>query len=62
MSKLTKAFDIALGAVISAIDARDVLLWVGLGLVGYGLSLIFWPAAFIVPGVVLVAIAVFGTR
>lgn len=59
---LRKAAEIVAGAIISTFDMRDVLLYAGLALVGYGLSLIFWPAAFIVPGAVLVAVAIFGTR
>jgi hypothetical protein len=38
------------------------MLAAGLGLVGYGLSLVYLPAAFAVPGAVLAAVAIFGVR
>lgn len=44
------------------VDVRDALGIIGLGLLGYGCWLIYPPAAFIVPGVVLVGVAIFGTR
>ncbi len=44
------------------IDARDVLGAVGLGLLAYGLWLVWPPAAAIVPGAVMTGVAVFGTR
>jgi hypothetical protein len=40
-------------------DARDVLALIGLALLGYGLWLVYPPAAFIVPGAALFGIAVF---
>lgn len=46
----------------SAIDVQSILLIGGLALVAYGSSLIYWPAAFVVPGVVLTAVAIFGVR
>jgi hypothetical protein len=42
----------------SQVDARDVVLGVGLALLGAGLWLVFVPAAFIVPGAVLTYVAV----
>ena len=46
----------------SAFTGRELLLVAGLGLLAYGLSLIWVPAAFVVPGGILVAVAVFGVR
>ena len=42
------------------LGARELFLAVGIPLLGYGCSLAYWPAAFIVPGAILVAIAAFG--
>lgn len=47
---------------VGSVGAREYLLLAGLGLAGYGISLIYWPAAFILPGAVLAAVAVFGVR
>jgi hypothetical protein len=49
----------AIKQFIKGIDGRDVLCAFGLALGGYGLFLIYPPAAFIVPGTVMVALAVF---
>lgn len=35
------------------LDRRDVLVLVGLGLIAIGCWCIYWPAAFLVPGAVL---------
>jgi hypothetical protein len=43
-------------------SSRELMLFAGLGLLAYGCSLVFWPAAFVVPGAILVAVAVFGVR
>tara|TARA_R110002074_G_scaffold21173_5_gene66088 strand:+ start:8308 stop:8529 length:222 start_codon:yes stop_codon:yes gene_type:complete len=43
----------------SRFDARDMFLFAGLGLVSYGLTLVWLPAAFIVPGLILLYVAVF---
>jgi hypothetical protein len=40
------------------VELRDVVMATGLALVAYGLSLISTPAAFIVPGVILVWLAI----
>ncbi len=37
---------------------QDYMLFVGLGLVSYGLSLVYLPAAYIAPGAVLAAVAI----
>ncbi|MGV2188771.1 hypothetical protein ACQZ4Q_08145 [Agrobacterium vitis] len=44
------------------VGGRELVLFAGLVLVGYGLSLVFLPAAFIVPGGIMVAVAIFGIR
>jgi hypothetical protein len=48
--------------IVASIDVQTALLAGGLALVSYGSSLIYWPAAFIVPGAVLTAVAIFGVR
>jgi hypothetical protein len=62
MQKLKSALAIVAGAIISTIGFRDLLLFGGVALVGYGASMVYPPAAYIVPGVVLTAVAVFGVR
>jgi len=57
--KITAA---AAKAIAAIFDARDVLLFAGLGLVGYGLWPVYQPAALALPGVVLAYVAIFGTR
>jgi hypothetical protein len=49
-------------SIIGLVDVRDFMLVAGLGLTGYGMSLVSMPAAYIVPGLILTAIAIFGTR
>jgi hypothetical protein len=44
------------------ISFREIALAAGLSLVGYGLSLVYLPAAFVVPGLVLTLTAIFGVR
>lgn len=41
---------------------RDYMLFAGLGLAAYGVSFIYGPAAYILPGVALSAVAIFGVR
>ena len=48
--------------LLQAVDTRDVLGIIGVGLLTYGSSLVWPPAAFLVPGIVLTYIAIFGTR
>ena len=40
---------------------RDAVALVGAGLMAYGAWLVYPPAGFIVPGALLVALALFGT-
>lgn len=46
----------------AAVALRDVILALGLGLLGYGLSMVSMAAAYAVPGAVLTGIAIFGVR
>lgn len=46
----------------SPIDKRDFLMLTGLGLLGFGCYLVYPPAAFISPGLILVGISVFGVK
>lgn len=39
-------------------DMRDVFLAVGLGLSAYGLSMVWFPLAFVMPGTVLTYLAI----
>jgi hypothetical protein len=49
-------------AFAKSIDSRDVLFFGGLAIAAYGVSLIYFPAAFVLVGLVLVAISIFGVR
>lgn len=49
-------------ALSSVIGWREFMLLCGLGALAYGLSLVWWPAAFIVPGAVATSVAIFGVR
>jgi hypothetical protein len=49
-------------AGIEALAFRDVLMFGGVALLGYGLSLVYWPAAFVVPGLILTGVAIFGVK
>lgn len=50
------------GSALGKIGVQEALFVGGIALLGYGCSLVFWPAAFIVPGSILTAVAVFGVR
>ena len=43
--------------LLSRIDIRDAHLYGGLALVAFGLAFVYWPASFIVSGVILMALA-----
>jgi uncharacterized membrane protein HdeD (DUF308 family) len=45
-----------------SIEARDVFLALGLALLALGLWQVYRPAAAIVPGSILVAVAIFGVK
>ncbi len=47
------------GRLLGEVELREVLLLVGLSLLSFGLSMVWLPSAFIVPGVVLTYMAVF---
>ena len=49
------------GALLAPIEFREVLLFAGLVLLGFGLWPVSPPAALIAPGAVLVGVAIFGT-
>jgi hypothetical protein len=51
-----------IGLVKSAIGAREAMLLAGLGLVSYGAAGVYPPAAFFLPGAVLVFVAIAGLR
>ncbi|VFU07004.1 hypothetical protein [Methylocella tundrae] len=48
--------------ISKAVAPRDLMLAVGLGLLGYGLSLVSVPAAFAAPGAILIGVAIFGVH
>jgi hypothetical protein len=51
-----------IAAIVDAVDGRDLMLWIGLGLLAYGLWPVWHPGAFIIPGAVLAGVAIFGVR
>ena len=48
--------------LVSAIEARELMLLVGLGAVGYGAGSVYLPAGFFIPGAVLLFVSINGTR
>lgn len=48
--------------IYEAIGFRELLLFSGAALLGYGASLVFAPAIYIVPGVIFAGVGVFGVR
>lgn len=52
----------ALKAVLSGLDERDALLFLGLALLGAGLWQINLPVALIAVGAVLIYVAIAGTK
>ncbi|MGE0653299.1 MAG: hypothetical protein AB7P12_16380 [Alphaproteobacteria bacterium] len=50
----------AMGRMAVAVDARDAVLVAGLLLVGAGLWMVWLPLALVVPGAVLVYVAIWG--
>lgn len=53
---------LAAKTLVAPIGFREVLLFGGAALVGYGASDVFPPAAYLAPGIVFVGVAVFGVR
>jgi hypothetical protein len=49
-------------AVGRAIGPREAGLLIGLGLLGYGASLVYWPAGFMLPATVLLYVVIAGLR
>jgi hypothetical protein len=43
-------------------EVKDFVAAVGLGCLAYGFSQIYYPAAFIVPGAIMLILAVFSAR
>lgn len=62
MARLGSALRSAATFATSTIGGRELLLAAGLALLAYGLSLVYWPAAFLVPGAIVTAVAIFGVR
>lgn len=48
--------------LLAPIGFGEVLLFAGCGLLGYGLSFVYLPAAFAVPGAILAGVAIFGVK
>ena len=48
--------------VASAVDLKDCIGFVGLGMVAVGIGVVFWPAAAVVVGVGLITLSVWGVR
>jgi hypothetical protein len=59
---MRKALLIAAGWVGKTFDVRDVMLATGLALLSTGLWQISPPAALIVPGAIITAVAIFANR
>lgn len=59
-SAITRSVSRAASYAAAQVDARDLVLALGLGLLSAGLYQVFVPAAFIVPGAVLTYVAVWG--
>ena len=57
--RMIKAAAAFVGTVVGG---RELALALGLVLLGYGASLVYLPAGFILAGVILVYVAVFGVR
>ncbi|WP_316184708.1 hypothetical protein [Bradyrhizobium sp. SZCCHNRI1003] len=53
---------LVISAVLRPIGYREILLFAGLGLISIGVAPICPPAAWIVPGLVLAGVAIFGVR
>jgi hypothetical protein len=60
MKHVARWFSNAWPVVATAIMAssRELIFAAGMLLLAYGLSLVFWPAAFVVPGSILVWLAI----
>lgn len=43
-------------------NAQELMLVLGLGLVGYGAGSVYLPAGFFLPGAVITYVAIFGMR
>jgi len=56
------ALMVVAAVVMQPVGFREVLLFVGCGLLSYGGGLIYPPATYLVPGAILVGVAVFGVR
>jgi hypothetical protein len=48
--------------LLAPISFREILLFGGCGLIWLGLSSVYPPAAIVVPGVIIAAVAIFGVR
>lgn len=60
--RVSSGISIAVQFLLAPISFREVLLFSGCGLIWFGLSVIYPPAALIVPGVILAGVAIFGVR
>jgi hypothetical protein len=59
MKNLAKA---AAAAIAKTIGGREITLLAGLGLLGFGAGAIWLPLGLMLPGVVLLYVAIFGLR
>lgn len=62
MRKARAALWMAFVVLTEPIGFREVLLLCGSALLGFGAHLVYPPAAYIAPGVVLAGVAIFGVR
>ena len=52
----------AITAMVKSIGPREAALLIGLALLAYGAGFVFWAAGFILPGLVLLYVAIVGLR
>ena len=62
LAPLARFLAALVGLIAAPFGTRELLLILGLGLVGYGAALVYWPAGFLAPGVIITGVAIFGTR
>ena len=51
-----------IGAALRSIGPREAALLIGLALLAYGAGFVYWAAGFILPGIVLLYVAIIGLR
>ena len=52
----------AIIAILKSVGPREAALLIGLALLAYGAGFVYWAAGFILPGIVLLYVAIIGLR